>query len=205
MGMLWVVRFMETTMIAAYVRTSTRRQKDDSQRSEINKWFAANGIAPEKVEWYADQETGKTLDRPEFARLQKNVFEGKIKTIVIWKLDRLSRRLRDGINTLADWCEKNIKIVVITQQIELSGAVGRMMAALLLGLAEIELEYRQERQAAGIEVAKIKGVYTGRRAGTTKAKPKRAKELREKGLTVEEIAQAISVSPRTVWRYLDAA
>jgi DNA invertase Pin-like site-specific DNA recombinase len=192
-------------MIAAYVRTSTRRQKDDSQRLEINKWFAANGIAPEKVEWYADQETGKTLDRPEFARLQKDVFEGKIKTIVIWKLDRLSRRLRDGINTLADWCEKNIKIVVITQQIELSGAVGRMMAALLLGLAEIELEYRQERQAAGIEVAKAKGVYRGRRAGTTKAKPRRAKELREKGLTVEEIAQAISVSPRTVWRYLDAA
>lgn len=129
----------------------------------------------------------------------------RVKTIVIWKLDRLSRRLRDGINTLADWCEKNIKIVVITQQIELSGAGGRMMAALLLGLAEIELEYRQERQAAGIEVAKAKGVYTGRRAGTTKAKPKRAKELREKGLTVEEIAQAICVSPRTVWRYLDAA
>jgi DNA invertase Pin-like site-specific DNA recombinase len=52
----------------------------------------------------------------------------RVKTIVIWKLDRLSRRLRDGINTLADWCEKNIKIVVITQQIELSGAVGRICA-----------------------------------------------------------------------------
>jgi DNA invertase Pin-like site-specific DNA recombinase len=50
-----------------------------------------------------------------------------------------------------------LKIVVITQQIELNGAVGRMIAALLLGLAEIELEYRQERQAAGIEVAKRKG------------------------------------------------
>jgi DNA invertase Pin-like site-specific DNA recombinase len=124
------------------------------------------------------------------------VFDGKITTIVILKLDRLSRRLRDGINTLADWCEENIKIVVITQQIELSAAVGRMTAALLFGLAEIELEYRQERRAAGIEVAKTKGVYPGRRAGTTKAKPKRAKELREKGLTVEEIAQAISVSPR---------
>jgi hypothetical protein len=54
-GRLCIVRFTEKTMIAAYVRTSTRRQKDDSQRSEINKWFAANGIAPEKVEWYADQ------------------------------------------------------------------------------------------------------------------------------------------------------
>ena len=80
----------------------------------------------------------------------------------MWKLDRLSRRLRDGVNVLADWCERGLKIVVITQQIELNGAVGRMIAALLLGLAEIELEYRQERQAAGIEVAKRKGIYKGR-------------------------------------------
>ena len=58
-------------------------------------------------------------------------------TVIVWKLDRLSRRLRDGINVLADWCERGLKIVVITQQIELNGAVGRMIAALLLGLAEL--------------------------------------------------------------------
>ena len=54
--------------------------------------------------------------------------------VIVWKLDRLSRRLRDGVNLLADWCERGLKIVVITQQIELNGAVGRMIAALLLGL-----------------------------------------------------------------------
>jgi DNA invertase Pin-like site-specific DNA recombinase len=73
------------------------------------------------------------------------------------------------VNVLADWCERGLKIVVITQQIELNGAVGRMIAALLLGLAEVALEYRQERQAAGIAVAKRKAVYKGRRKGTTKA------------------------------------
>jgi DNA invertase Pin-like site-specific DNA recombinase len=61
-----------------------------------------------------------------------------------------------------------LKIGVLTQQIDLNGAVGRMIAALLLGLAEIEMEYRAERQAAGIEVAKRKGVYRGGR----KARPK---------------------------------
>jgi DNA invertase Pin-like site-specific DNA recombinase len=66
--------------------------------------------------------------------------------VVLWKLDHLSRRLRDGVNILADWCEKGMKIVVVTQQIEINGAVGRMIAALLLGLAEIELEYRAERR-----------------------------------------------------------
>jgi predicted transposase/invertase (TIGR01784 family) len=109
------------------------------------------------------------------------------------------------VNLLADWCERGLKIVVITQQIELNGPVGRMIAAVLLGLAEIELEYRQERQSAGIEVAKKKGVYQGRQRGTTKGKPARAKELLDKGLNAAEIAQALGVSERTVFRYLGEA
>jgi len=80
-----------------------------------------------------------------------------------------------------------------------------MIAALLLGLAEIELEYRQERQAAGIEVAKRKGIYKGRRKGTTKAEPARARQLRERGLTVAEIAMALGANKRTVQRYLKAS
>lgn len=190
--------------IAAYCRVSSRHQKADSQIAEIEKWLAAHGYDPQQVRWFVDKETGKTLKRPEFERLQGEIFAGRIGTGVVWKLDRLSRRLRDGINVLADWCERSLKIIVLTQQIELNGAVGRMIAALLLGLAEIELEYRQERQAAGIEVAKRKGVYQGRKRGTTKAVPTRAKELRERGLTVAEIAQALGTNKRTVHRYLQA-
>src|SRR5438045_1701079 len=134
-----------TAAIAAYVRVSSRQQKTDSQESEIKKWLEGNGIAPEQVQWYRDTETGKTLDRPAFQRLQKDIFTGKVKTVIVWKLDRLSRRLRDGVNLLADWCERGLKVVVVTQQIELNGPVGRMIAAVLLGLAEIELEYRQEK------------------------------------------------------------
>ena len=66
------------------------------------------------------------------------------------------------MNVLASWAEKGVRIVVVTQQLELDGPVGRMIAALLLGLAEIELEYRRERQMAGIEVARKKGVFLGR-------------------------------------------
>lgn len=189
-------------MIAAYCRVSTIRQKADSQVSEIKKWLAAHGYDESQVQWYIDKQTGKNLQRPEFDRLQKDIFAGQVNTVIVWKLDRLSRRLRDGVNVLADWCERGLKIIVLTQQIELNGAVGRMIAAVMLGLAEIELEYRQERQAAGIEVAKRKGVYMGRKRGTTKGKPNRVRELACKGLRAKEIAQAIGTSVRTVQRYL---
>ena len=189
---------------AAYVRVSSRHQKTDSQEAEIKRWLVGNGIDPEKVTWFIDKETGKTLDRPGFQRLQTAIFDGTVKTVVVWKLDRLSRRLRDGVNILADWCDKGLRVIVVTQQIDLSGPVGRMIAAVMLGLAEIELEFRRERQAAGIAVARRKGVYKGRARGTTKATPRRARELRDQGLTVPEIAKALGTSERTIWRYLNA-
>lgn len=189
-------------MIACYCRVSSARQKTDSQRSEVRRWLEGNGIDPSAVEWFEDKETGRTLNRPAFERLQKAIFAGKVKTVVVWKLDRISRRQRDGVDLLADWCERGVRVVAVTQQIDLSGAVGRMVASVLFGLAEIESEYRRERQAAGIVVAKERGVYRGRQPGTTKAAPHRAQELRRRGLTAEEIATALGVTRRTAFRYL---
>lgn len=190
--------------IACYCRVSSAGQKNDSQRSEIRRWLRGNGIKAANVEWFEDKETGKSLDRPEFNRLQAAVFGGMIKTVVVWKLDRISRRQLDGISVLADWCERGVRVVSVTQLIDLRGAVGRMVASVLFGVAEIELEYRRERQAAGIRVAKKRGAYRGRKKGTTKGAPARALKLREKGLTAEEIANAMDVSARTVFRYLAA-
>jgi DNA invertase Pin-like site-specific DNA recombinase len=154
------------------------------------------------VTWYEDQETGTTLKRPAFELLQAHIFAGKIKTVVVWKLDRLSRNLRDGVNVLADWAEKGLKIVVVTQQLELNGVIGRTIAALLLGLAEIEHGHIKERQKAGIAAAKARGAYKGRQPGTRKASPERARELATKGNNLNEIAAALGISKRTVMRYL---
>ena len=191
-------------MIGAYLRVSSADQKHDSQRAEIQKYLKSNGLSLKEVTWYEDNETGTRLQRPAFDRLQSDIFAGQVKTVIVWKLDRLSRNLRDGVNVLADWAEKGLKIVVVTQQLELNGAIGRTIAALLLGLAEIEHGYISERQKAGIEAAKARGVYTGRAVGSTKANPRRARELQRKDLTIDEIATALGVSKRTVTRYLRA-
>lgn len=190
------------SLIACYCRVSTRHQKNASQRAEIERWLDHQSLDRQVIRWFEDTERGTTFKRFAFEAMQRGIWAGTIKTVVVWKLDRLSRRQRDGINLLADWCERGVRVVAVTQQIDLSGSVGRMVASVMFGLAEIEMDYRRERQAAGIAIAKRQGRYAGRQAGTTKAKPARAKALHAQGLTATEIAHALAVSPRTVFRYL---
>lgn len=190
------------SLIACYCRVSTRHQKNDSQRAEIARWLEQTPMDRSAIRWFEDQDSGTTFQRHAFEAMQQGIASGAIQTVVVWKLDRLSRRQREGINLLADWCERGVRVVAVTQHIDLNGAVGRMVASVMFGLAEIEMEYRHERQAAGIAVAKQRGVYAGRRMGTTKAKPARAKALHQQGLTAAEIANALAISPRTVFRYL---
>jgi len=189
-------------MIGVYIRVSSHSQKGDSQKAALRQWLANHGHALAAVRWYEDTETGKPLQRAGFQALQADIFLGEVKTVVVWKLDRLARSLREGVNVLADWCQREVRVVAVTQQIDLSGTVGHLMASLLFGIAEMELQHIKERQAAGIAVAKAKGQYSGRKKGTPKANPQRAKILQAKGLRVKEIAQALNVSERTVFRYL---
>ena len=188
---------------AIYVRVSTVGLNEAGQRREVDRWIKGNRVWG--VEWFVDKQTGDNLDRPEFKRLQQAIFNGEVQTVVCYKLDRLSRTVRDGINTLCDWCDRGLRVVSVTQQIDFNGATGKLIAAVLFAVAEMEQETRRERQRVGIEVAKEKGVYKGRKLGTTKAKPQRAQRLRDKGLTVDEIAQSLGVSRMTVHRYLHGA
>ena len=191
--------------VAAYVRVSTVEQNEKGQRAEIERWLTGNSIDPASVRWYTDKKTGDDLKRPAFEKLQADVFKGEVGTIIVYKLDRLSRKLREGLDVLCDWCEKGLRVVAVTQQIDFNGTVGKMLAAVLLGIAEMEQENRRERQAAGIEVAKREGKYKGRKPGTFKTDPKRALALKAKGMSVSEIARSLGVQRVSVYRYLAQA
>jgi DNA invertase Pin-like site-specific DNA recombinase len=191
-------------IIAIYIRVSTTGQNAAGQRREIIRWLKGNGIDPATVRWFVDKESGDHLDRKAFRELQAAIFQGEVKTVVCWKLDRLSRSLRDGINTLSDWCDRGLRVVSVTQQIDFNGTVGKMIASVLFAVAEMEQETRRERQRAGIEAAQERGVYGGRKQGSTKANPDRAKTLHGNGLSLGEIATALGVSRMSVCRYLRA-
>ena len=190
-------------MIAVYLRVSSHSQSLESQREEVSRWLKRHRIAPKRVQWFEEIDTGTTMRRAAMIRMQEAIFNGEIDTVIVWKLDRLSRKTADGIALLASWFEADVRLISVTQQIDLTGAVGRMVASLLFGVAEIEHEYRKERQAAGIALARKRGAYKGRKPGTTRARPKRAAALRAKGLTVDEIAQALGVARNTVYNYLN--
>jgi DNA invertase Pin-like site-specific DNA recombinase len=184
-----------------YIRVSHKSQNESSQQREIQRWLDGRGI---QAEWLLDKKSGDNLSRPAFEKLQAAVFAGEVDTIVVYKLDRISRSLRDGINTLCGWCERGVRVVSVTQQLDFNGSTGQLIASVLFAVAQMEQETRRERQAAGIAVAKEAGKYRGRKGGATKAVPKRALELRGKGLQDAEIASALGISTRTVQRYLSA-
>lgn len=188
---------------ACYLRISTVGQNESGQRQAIERWLASHNCPA--VRWYLDRQTGDNLDRPEFERLQADIRRGEISTVVCFKLDRLSRKMVDGLNVLCDWLGRGVRVVSVTQDLDFSGTVGKLIASTLFAVAEMEQETRRERQAEGIAVAKANGVYRGRKPGTTKAKPQRARELRERGLSVSEIATALGVGYSTACRYLQSA
>ena len=65
-------------MVACYCRVSSRRQTHESQKAEIQRWLRQNRIRARRVVWFEDTETGRSLKRPAFERLQHVIFAGKV-------------------------------------------------------------------------------------------------------------------------------
>jgi DNA invertase Pin-like site-specific DNA recombinase len=76
--------------IGGYIRVSSRSQKSNSQHAEIRRWLEAHGYKPDAVQWFEDVETGSTLNRRGFNALSETIFAGTVKTVVVWKLDRMA-------------------------------------------------------------------------------------------------------------------
>jgi len=193
---------MDPSTTAIYLRASTCSQTTDGQRWDVTRWLQNHGIDPEAAEWYEDTDARESMNREALKRLESAIFQGRVKTVVLSDVTRAAGSIVDGINLLHAWLSQGVRLIAVRQQFDFSSTVGLMVASLLFGLSQSEMETRRQRQEAGISAAKKKGKYRGRKPGTTRARPARAQQLREQGLQVAEIANALNVSRRTAARYL---
>src|SRR4051794_16458863 len=121
--------------VAVYVRVSTTDQEKglESQKRAISQYLKGHGI--KGATWYTDRVSGAALKRPKLESLKKDIFNGQIKTVIVWALDRLTRQgPRDGLELLSRWMKKGVRVVSVTEQLDFGDDSGEMIASLLFSI-----------------------------------------------------------------------
>jgi DNA invertase Pin-like site-specific DNA recombinase len=179
--------------LIGYARVSTNDQDTAIQSTALK----AAGCSVVRVE----KASGKSRQgRDELASILEFVRPGD--TVVVHKLDRLGRNTRDVLNLVHELDERGACLRVLEPAIDTCGPMGRMVLTVLGMVAEMELGFIKERQRAGIDAAKAKGIYKGRPATFDRA---RIVALRKEGMGATEIAKAVGCKRGNVYKTLKAA
>jgi DNA invertase Pin-like site-specific DNA recombinase len=120
-------------------------------------------------------------------------------TLVVVKLDRLGRSTRDVLNLVHELEAKSAALRVLEPEIDTSKPEGRIILTTLSMVAEMELTFIKERQRAGIEAAKAKGVYKGRKRTIDREAVQR---LHRDGVGATEIARRLGIGRASVYKVL---
>jgi len=147
-----------------------------------------------------DQSTALQLAALKRARC-KTVFKD---TLIVWKLDRLGRSLRDLIAMLDDLRERGVKFRSLTEQIDTETPTGRAMWQMIGVLAELERSLISERTRAGVKAAQRRGVKFGRKPKLTPQQIAHARKLINQGEDRQKIATLFKVGRKTLYRALAA-
>ncbi len=190
--------------VACYIRVSMGGKNQAGQRREINQWLKSNRISPKSVRWYIDKSNSDSLSRRAFEKLQADISNREVGTVVVWRLDRLSPTMRDGLSTLCDWSKKPLRIVSVTQHIDFKGGAGKAIASVVNGLAEMAYETKREQSKAGLAASRASGRVGGRpEIAADDAKVLKVKKLqKDSKLSVGDICKRLKISRSTYYRYV---
>lgn len=119
--------------------------------------------------------------------------------LVVHRLDRLGRSTRDVLNLVYELDNKGASLRILEPEITTAGDMGRMVITVLGMVADMELKFIKDRQRAGIEAAKKKGVYKGRKKTVDEMA---IRDLAQKGISKAQIARDLGISRMTVYRTL---
>jgi DNA invertase Pin-like site-specific DNA recombinase len=182
-------------MRIGYARVSTQDQDLSLQHDALTQ----DGC--ERI--YDDKISGKKIKREglelSLEALRKN------DTLVVWKLDRLGRSVKDLIDIVANLEKRNINFRSITDNIDTSTPSGRFFFHMMASLAQMERELITERTCAGLKAAKLKGRIGGRKRKMTDSKLDSAKNLLASGSLPKDVAKDLGISIPTLYRWIPGA
>ena len=180
-------------MLIGYARVSTDDQDTAAQVTALKE------AGCERI--FREMASGGRWDRPQLHRLLDQLRPGDV--VVVWKLDRLSRSLRDVLMIMDRLGETGAGFRSLTEAIDTTTPAGRMMMQMVGAFAEFERAMLRERTQAGLEAARRKGRVGGRRP---KLSPQQQSEIRKMVFsgekTAAEAARLFKVHPATISRLL---
>ena len=148
-----------------YARVSTEEQAQegvslDTQRAKIETFAGLHGL--DLVEVLADEGlSGKDLERPGLRRLLELVRTGEAQAVVVYKLDRLSRRTRDLLDLVEEFQGAEARLLSLSEQIDTETATGTFVLTLLAAVAQMERDLISERTRAALAFKKARGDRLG--------------------------------------------
>ena len=182
-------------MLIGYARVSTNEQGTAVQVRAL-KDAGCELIFEEKA-------SGSRWDRPELHRLLNQLRKGDV--LVVWKLDRLSRSLRDVLSLMEKVENSDAGFRSLTEAIDTTTPAGRMMMQMVGAFAEFERAMLKERTQSGLEAARKKGRIGGRRPKlTTQQQTEIVRMISRDKRTAADAARLFGVHPSTVSRLLRA-
>jgi len=180
-------------MKIGYARISTNQQDADLQL------VALKEAGCERV--YEDIFTGKSKDRPELTKLLEALREGDV--VVVWKLDRLGRSLKDLIEILDTFKANSIEFISLTESLDTTSALGELVFHVIGAMAQFERNLISERTKAGLSAARARGRVGGRKPKLSKDDVKKAKAmLVDRTVAVSDVARHFNVSRTTLYKYI---
>lgn len=176
-------------MIIGYARVSTHDQDPQLQLDALSE-AGCDQVFQERI-------TGTQRERPELNACLRSLRKGD--TLVVWKLDRLARSLKDLVTIVGELEEQGVGFRSITEAIDTTSSTGRLVFHIFGALAEFERNLIRERTVAGLKAARARGRKGGRKPALSRADVRRAAAmLADPTMTKTEVARYLGVSRVTL-------
>lgn len=183
-------------MKIGYARVSTKDQSLNLQKDALKQ------AGCKKI--FSEQISGVKTERKQLNELLKQIRKGDI--LIVWKLDRLSRSLRELVNLISRFQELEVGFKSLQDSIDTTTPTGKLTFHLFASLAEFERDIISERTKAGLKAARARGRKGGRPKGLSKKAQNKARlteSLYKEGkLSIKEICDYLNISKPTLYRYL---